>query len=241
MDFGLILSSFGRALGQIGDPRFRRVLFLGIGLTIALLIAVTAAVMWGLGWLVGEDASLPWIGNLRWLDDAASVGGFFAMSVLSVFLMVPVASAISSLFLEEVADAVEDEHYPWLPDVPGTPIVDTVIDTLGFTGVLILANVLALILYLIFAPLAPLIFWGMNGFLLGREYFTLAAMRREGREGARRMRGRHMATIWAAGILMAIPLTVPFLNLVIPILGAATFTHIYNGIAADHRADPQGA
>ena len=97
--------------------------------------------------------------------------------------------------------------------------------------VLILANILALVLYLIFAPLAPFIFYLMNGFLLGREYFTLVAMRRIGRQNAKAARKRHMATIWTAGTLMAIPLSIPILNLLIPIFGAATFTHIYHGLA----------
>ena len=34
---------------------------------------------------------------------------------------------------------------------------------------------------------------------------------------------------------MAVPLTVPILNLVVPILGAATFTHIFHGLAAKRR------
>ena len=104
-------------------------------------------------------------------------------------------------------------------------------DGLGFLGVLIVANILALILYAIFPPFAPFIFWAMNGFLLGREYFTLAAMRRLGRDGARKLRAKHATTIWAAGTLMAIPLSVPLVNLVIPILGAATFTHIYHKLS----------
>jgi hypothetical protein len=29
---------------------------------------------------------------------------------------------------------------------------------------------------------------------------------------------------------MALPLTVPILNLLVPILGAATFTHIFHGL-----------
>ena len=71
----------------------------------------------------------------------------------------------------------------------------------------------------------------MNGFLLGREYFTLAAMRRIGRESARKLRAKHTPAIWLAGTLMAIPLSVPLVNLVIPILGAATFTHIYHKLS----------
>ena len=77
-------------------------------------------------------------------------------------------------------------------------------------------------------PFALFIFWGLNGFLLGREYFTLAAMRRVGRAQAKVLRKRYAWRIWAAGILMAMPLSIPLLNLVIPILGAATFTHLYH-------------
>ncbi|MEO1734371.1 MAG: EI24 domain-containing protein, partial [Pseudomonadota bacterium] len=104
-------------------------------------------------------------------------------------------------------------------------------DGLGFLGVLVVANLFALVLYLIFAPLAPIIFWLLNGFLLGREYFTLAAMRRIGRPAAKALRRRHIVTIWAAGTLMAIPLSVPIVNLIIPILGAATFTHIFHMVS----------
>ena len=91
---------------------------------------------------------------------------------------------------------------------------------------------MALVLYAFFPPFAVFIFWGMNGFLLGREYFTLAAMRRVGREGAILLRRKHMGTIWAAGILMAMPLSLPLVNLVIPIIGAATFTHLFHKLDA---------
>lgn len=46
------------------------------------------------------------------------------------------------------------------------------------------------------------------------------------------MRRDNLAEIWMAGVLMAIPLTIPVMNLFIPILGAATFTHLYHRIAA---------
>jgi CysZ protein len=49
------------------------------------------------------------------------------------------------------------------------------------------------------------------------------------------MRRRNRWTLWAAGTLMAVPLSVPILNLVIPVLGVATFTHIYHKLAASSR------
>lgn len=95
-----------------------------------------------------------------------------------------------------------------------------------------MANILAVIAYAMLPFLAVPIFFMLNGFLLGREYFTIAAMRREGRAGAKQMRRDNLAEIWMAGVLMAIPLTIPVMNLFIPILGAATFTHLYHRIAA---------
>lgn len=224
----IILNSFFAALGQMGDPRFRKVLFLGVGLTLALLVGTTFGFVWLVQFLVGPSVTLPWIGEVTWLGDAAGYSSVLLMMVLSVFLMVPVASAFTSMFLDEVAQAVEDRHYPHLPPVPGVAFAEGLKDSLSFLGVLIAANLVALILYVIFAPLAPFIFWALNGFLLGREYFTLAAMRRLGRDGARKLRSKHSITIWTAGILMAVPLSVPLINLLIPIIGAATFTHIYH-------------
>ncbi|GGE19388.1 membrane protein [Primorskyibacter flagellatus] len=228
----MIFASFFAALGQVGDPRFRRVLLIGIALTVALLAAVTAAFLGFLQWSVGEEATLPLIGEVTWLKDLITWSSLGLMLVLSVFLMVPVASAITSMFLDDVAAAVEDRHYPGLPPAIPTPFFDAVRDTVAFLGVIIVANLLALVLYAFFAPFALFIFWGLNGFLLGREYFTLAAMRRVGRDRAKVLRQKHFLTIWAAGVLMAVPLSVPLLNLVVPILGAATFTHIYHRLTA---------
>ena len=83
------------------------------------------------------------------------------------------------------------------------------------------------------APLAPVIFWLVNGFLLGREYFQLVAARRIGRERAAELGRRYFWRVWATGTAMAIPLSVPVLNLVVPILGVAVFTHQYHRLAGD--------
>ena len=232
----MILTAFFRALGQAHDPRFRKVLLLGIGLTFLLLAAIYTIVFFLVGWLVGDSVTLPLIGTVTWVDSLLGWGSLVMMMGLSVFLMIPVAAAISSMFLDQVAEAVEEVHYPELPRVEPVPFVDGFVDGLGMLGVLVLANILALALYLLFPPLAPFIFYLMNGYLLGREYFTLVAMRRIGRGNAKLARKRHVATIWAAGTLMAIPLSVPILNLLVPIFGAATFTHVYHALA---RKDPR--
>lgn len=226
----MIFNDFGKALSQIGDPRFQRVVLIGIGLALALLIAIYIAVIWLLNWLLPSPVILPWIGEITWLNEALSGASLIAMIFVSSFLMIPVASAFTSLFLDDVADAVEAKHYPHLSKAPHVGFLEGLWDSAKFLGVLIAANIMALILYLIFSFAAPLIFLALNGFLLGREYFQLIALRRLGRQGAKRARSKHAMTIWAAGILMAAPLTIPILNLIIPVLGAATFTHLFHRV-----------
>lgn len=233
MAIGAIFYSFFRSVGQMGDPRFRRVILLGIVLAFVLLVAAYAATLGLIQWLVGEEAIFPLIGEVRWLDDLLSWSSLLVMTIMSVFLMVPVASAITSMFLEDVARAVEERHYPHIPPAKGTRFYEGLRDTINFLGVLIGANLLAFFLYAMMPPLSVFIFWGLNGFLLGREYFMLAAIRRIGRSAARDLRKANAGTIWLAGILMTVPLSVPFVNLLIPVLGAATFTHLFHALTRD--------
>ena len=80
----------------MGDPRFRGVLLTGVGLTIARLVAFGVALSRFLVWIIGDDASLPWIGEVTWLNDLAGWGGVIFTFAASVVLMIPVASAITS-------------------------------------------------------------------------------------------------------------------------------------------------
>lgn len=227
-----VIGDFFRALGQLGDRRFRRVMFWGVALSLALLVAVYAGFLWVLQSFVPDVIEIPLVGPVGGLDTLLTWGSVLFMLGLSVFLMVPVASVFTGLFLDDVVAAVEARHYPHLPDVPRLPWADVLIDSANFFAVLVAVNIVAVLAYVFAGPLIPVAFWALNGFLLGREYFTLVAMRRLGRAGARALRARHPLTIWLAGTLMAAPLSIPLVNLAIPVLGAATFTHLFHRLQA---------
>jgi len=228
----MIFTDFAKAVSQMLDPRFRGVLWRGIGLTIAVFIAIYVIFFQFIGWIDPSTWNLPFIGPTAFVGGLVSWGGLLVMVVLSIFLMIPVASIVTSLFLENVADAVEERHYPHLAPAPRVSFSEALRDTLNFFGVMVAVNLVGLLILPFFWFIAPFIFYLVNGWLLGREYFTVAALRREGREGANALRKRHRGAIWFAGILMAIPLTIPVMNLLIPILGAATFTHFYHRVAS---------
>ena len=208
----------------MSDPRFRRILFIGVGVTVALLAGAT----WGVQLLLPDTISLPLFGKVEWLSSLVSGFVLISMIGMSMFLMVPVASVFTGLFLDQVADAVEAKHYAHLPAADKIGFGDALIDSLKFLGLLIVVNILAIVIYFLSTLLAPVIFWIVNGILLGREYFQLVAMRRLGRKAANALRKKHRPMIWLAGFLMAVPLSIPIVNLFIPVLGVAVFTHIFH-------------
>lgn len=223
-----LIGDFLRALGQITDRRFLGVLLKSLGLTIALLVAVSAGVGWlasfiptdlGEWWLIGH-VELPSLGL-----QTLAIGG---MLVASSFLMIPVAALFVSLFLDQIADAVEARYYPGLPEPNRSGILEDLFAALRFTGLVIVLNVLALIVYLVSGPFAPAVFVALNGYLLGREYFELVAARHLPQSEAAALRKQNFWRTWAAGILMTIPLVIPVMNLIVPVLGVATITHQFH-------------
>ncbi|MEO1551669.1 MAG: EI24 domain-containing protein [Pseudomonadota bacterium] len=228
-----MFEDFSKALGQLGEPGFFGVLLKSIALTLGLLVGLFGLTVTGLSWLLPETLSVPGIGPVAISMGLVSFAAFVSFVVLSAVLMLPVATLFVGFFLDDVAASVEAKHYAHLPPISPLPLSDTILDGLRFFGVLVLANLLALVVYLLSNVFAPLVFWAVNGFLLGREYFQLVAARRLGHAKARALRKAHGGRIWVAGILMAIPLSIPFINLLIPLLGVATFTHQFHRLSGE--------
>ncbi len=231
----MIFRDFLRALGQLGDGRFLRVILLGVALALALLFGLYALFLLAIQALTPDAVDLPWLGTVEGVHQFLGWASLAFMLGLSIFLMVPVAGAFSGLFIDDVAAAVEARHYPFLP--PATPDGrSALVETLNLLGLILVVNVIGLVVLLpLTGPFYTFAFWGLNGLLLGREYFMTVALRRLPREEAKAMRKRNFGAIWAAGTLMSIPLTVPLVNLIVPVLGAATFTHLYHRLAAEGR------
>lgn len=231
----MIFAAFFQALAQLGDRRFRRVVLLGALLALALLVAVYAGFLQLVWWLTPESIDLPIVGPVSGVETLLGWASLLLMIGLSVFLMVPVASAFTGLFLEDVVDAVEDRHYPGMQPARAQSWVEALLQSVNFLGLVLVVNAGALMVYPFVGPAIPLVFWSVNGFLLGREYFTMVAQRRMPKKEVAAMRRRNRGKLWLAGTLMAAPLSIPLVNLLVPVLGVATFTHIFHRLADDGR------
>lgn len=224
-----MIGDLTKALKQIFDRRFLGVLLKSIALTVGLLLVLAALALWLLGFVPSLGFTIPLIGyEVTFLDELTTSLSIGLLLALSAFLMFPVAAIFVSLFLDEIADAVERRHYPGLPEPRRQGFGEVITQGIEFSMVLIGANVVALIIYLSVALLAPVIFWVVNGYLLGREYFEVVAMRRMDKRDAKTLRQKHFLSVWFAGTLMAIPLSVPVLNIVAPLVGVAAFVHLFH-------------
>jgi len=221
------------SISQFSDRRFQRVVIRSIFLAIFALWALAAGGGSVLGWLFSGDLTLPWIGTITFNGTLIGWGAFWIILGLSVFLMVPVASAISSFFVDDVARAVEDRYYPNSQSQYRSKLSEEVRESLGFLGIMLVANLIALIFYALFIVFAPIIFWSLNGYLIGREYFYMAAKRYVGRENALSAFRENRFRVWMCGVTLVLPMSVPLLNLLVPVLAAASFTHLFQGWMAD--------
>jgi CysZ protein len=212
-----------KALSQIFDPGFRGVLLKALALTVALFAAVA----------LGAQALLALIPpfDQTWLN--AIVQGLVGLGLVigSVFLILPVAAAVAGLFLDDVAAAVEGRHFPGLsPRRQG--MGELALVGLRLAVVLIVVNLMALPLYLLLPGLNLMLYILINGYLVGREYFELAALRHRPAAEVRRLRKRHGWRILGAGAVVAAVLLIPLVNLLAPLFGTALMVHVAQDIMA---------
>ena len=145
------------------------------------------------------------------------------------------ATAVLGLFLDGVLARLEAQHYPALPPSRGMPLGTVLASGGRLLGLTIGLNLLALPIYLLLPVINPLLFYSVNGYLLGREYFDLVALRRLDGIAAtalwRERRGRWVL----AGAAIAALLSLPIVNLAAPLVAASFMLHLVteaSGLAA---------
>lgn len=218
-----MITDIARAFGQLGSVAYRGAFAKTLGLTLALL-----ALLW-FGVTRGLDAWVEVAYADGWIDWAIDLVAGLGLLVGLIFL-VPVASAlVAGLFLDEMAEVVEREHYPG--DRPGKalPLHRSIPLALRFLVVVAVGNLVALALLLV--PVVNVAaFLLVNAYLMGREYFDLAALRFHPKPEVDMLRRRHGARVYLAGLVIAGFLAVPVLNLLTPLFATALMVHLHKRI-----------
>ncbi|MGI9384139.1 MAG: sulfate transporter family protein [Methyloligellaceae bacterium] len=226
-----MFAAASKSFSQLLTPPFRTVLFKSLGLTIGLLIVLIIAIETVFGALV----VLP-----GWLETAIQWVGGLGLVVGSVFLIAPITSLIAGLYLDDIAAEVEKRHYPSDPPGQELPTLAAMGISLKFGLVVIGVNIL--VLFLLLLPGINIIaFFAANGYLLGREFFELAAFRHLPLDEAKRLRKANRLRVFLSGLAIAGLVSVPILNLLTPLFATAFMVHTYKDVAARQARRSPGA
>jgi CysZ protein len=216
-----MISAFLRALTLVKESAFWRVIWRSLVIAIAVFIGLYITV-----WAVLAHVS---VADIWWIDTVIDVLGGLAVLVLTWLLFPAVVTLVISLFIDRIVTAVETQYYPHLPALRPLSFWRNIAAALKFSGAMVGLNLFALPLYLV-PVLNLIVFYGINGYLLGREYFELVALRRLEPRSAQRLRQSHRLRLFIAGLLITGLLTLPVVNLVAPLLAAAFMVHLLMAI-----------
>jgi CysZ protein len=218
-----------QAFGETFSPPLRRILLKSIGLAFLLLIVLGMILQGAITHLV----ALPYP-----FDMALAI--FTALGIVAgaIYLMPPITSLVAALFLDDIAEQVERRNYPADPVGKALPVTTSVLLSLRFFGLVLAVNLIALVL-LILPGVNIAVFFFANGYLLGREYFELAAMRFRSIDEARALRRANALRVFLAGLVIAGIVIIPILNLITPVFATAFMVRMHKKISRENLARPE--
>lgn len=226
-----------KALSQILSEPFRKILLKAVGLALILIVLFGVALHRFLVWLadaggvwaegaLGSSAHTPLTILLWIISIAAGLGIVFG----SVLLMPAVTAFVGSFFVDQIAEQVERTDYPTDPVGTALPVHRAMLEGVK-TALLAVLVYLCALPFLLVAGLGFVIFFLAAAFLLSREYFELAAMRFRSPADARAFRKQNAATVFAAGLIIALFVSIPIVNLATPLFGMAMMVHLHKQLS----------
>ncbi len=227
----------GKALSDMFSPPLRAVLWKSIGLALALIAVIGIALNRllvsfaesGSSWAEQTSGVAPhavWTALAWVLSIMASLG----IITGALFLMPTVTAFVGSLFVDEIAEAVERTRYPAEPQGRALPLLRALIEGLKI-GLLALVVYFCALPFVLFAGFGFLILFLANAYLLSREYFELAAMRFRPPQEAKMMRRANATYVFLAGLFIALFVSIPLINLATPIFAMAFMVHVHRRVA----------
>ena len=217
-----MLVALARAFADLSAPALRRV--------VAVSLAIAAAsfvLLWLLLALVLNHAVRFGWHPLEWIVDVLGAIGVLGLT----WLLFPAGSTmVLGFFLDRIAGTVEGLDYPERGPARRAPIGETIVATLRLMSLTILVNLLALPVYVLAPGINFFVFLGLNGYLFGREYFEVVALRRLDLTATRAVRQRFAGRLFAGGVVIAGLFALPLVNLVAPVIATAFMVHLFEGL-----------
>lgn len=207
------------------DPGIRRTFFK----TVLVSVLVWAAVV-GLGIYGVLQLSFFQDSFLNWLAHAAAV---LVIVFVGSLLFSGLSILISGFFVEDICPLIEERYYPNAGRARAIGWREIALTTVQFLLLSVVLGVLAAVLglaSLFLAPLSLVALYCVNGYLLSREYFELAALRHYSIDEVRALRRNNPWPLYPAGAMLAAMSVIPGVALLVPFLGVSVMTHLLQQI-----------
>lgn len=207
------------------DPAIRRLFWFGVlgALAVQILLALVLGYLIARLRVIGVD----WGDWAEWGIDLLSG----AAVLFLVWITFPgTVGIVTGFLLERVAERTEARHYPGLPPAREQGLAEALRLAFNFAVVSIGLNLLALPIYFLLPVINIFVFYALNGYLLGREYFELVALRRLDETSARALRRAYQGSVFLSGAMIALLMTVPLLNLAAPVVATAFMVHLFESL-----------
>ena len=220
----MLIRVFLIAVSQLANKSLRRVIWLGLVGSAAifmLLVFVISLFLFGTDIFVFNGFLGLFNPILEFFTDLFGVA---LVLFLSCLLFPSVVYLIVCFFSEDVALAVETELYPYLPEPRKQGKREIIVVTIKFVAISLVLNIFVIPVYAVLFPVSPFVFYALNGYLMGREYFELVALRRVNSAEAQILRRAFRGQLFLAGTVIAFMMTIPIVNFIAPYLSSSLKT-----------------
>jgi len=221
-----MLKLFKTSILDLLEPDIRTILFKTVILSLFSIIMIVY-MCWTLFnthqvfdiWLLGPILSWAW--------------GLLAL-IFGALLLPPITIIIGSIYSDSIVDHIEKKYYPSRLGMRQIKLSE-----LGFSisknfCITITVNILLAPLYLIgtfFPIISFLIFYSVNGYLIGKELFETVASRHLEMKDRYLLKKQNNSKVIIGGIIMVGISTIPILNLIAAVLGIVFMTHFFHSLA----------
>jgi len=220
----IYLQFLKRSFSQFTEQKTLKLLLKTVLITFFLLLLINVSIY----------CFLDWAGFYQYLIHSlfvpvilGKVVVFIILHMISMLLFPALLIGISGVFLEDIADLVEEKYYSYLPKANKISTFQQLKSLLSLIGLILFVNLLMIPIYF-FPVINIIIFYLLNGYLISKEYFELISLRRISVENYRKLWKKKFFSIYVGGIICSIGISVPILNLFVPYLSTAFMVHLFD-------------
>jgi len=227
-DDSYMILALSKGISQLREPSTANLVLMCLGIVILLFVILFVFIDIGLRYTS--------IFQVGWLENISDMLGRLTALILSWLLFPAAISAVIGLFVDRIARAVEDRHYPSLAPVVSPQFFDALIVAMKFFVVLISLNIF-LLFFIFTGPIYIFLYYLVNGYIISREFFELIALRRLDTGTSIAIRKKFQFSLIIVGVFFTFLMTIPVVNLLVPIVATTTMVHLFEIWRAKYHTD----